>query len=119
MPGALALAILLANLVWAGRERTASFTRRKPVASFDDPDWAGKFHVWRMDWEENRIPITVDGLILNDSDLNQAANPDGRNGFRQANPIILNLAIGGTAGGDPAATKFPARLEIDYLRVYR
>jgi beta-glucanase (GH16 family) len=110
---------LLANLIWAGAERTASFTRRKPVAAFDDPEWVAKFHVWRMDWDENRIVITVDGEVLNDSDLNRAANPDGTNGFRQAHAIILNLAIGGTAGGDPAQTKFPARFEIDWVRVYQ
>lgn len=110
---------LLANLIWAGTPRTASFTRRKPVAAFDDPEWSSKFHVWRMDWDENRIVITVDGEVLNESDLNQAANPDGTNGFRQAHAIILNLAIGGNAGGDPSETKFPARFEIDYVRVYQ
>ena len=72
-----------------------------------------------MDWDENRILITVDGEVLNDSDLNRAANPDGSNGFRQPHVIILNLAIGGTAGGDPAETKFPARFEVDWVRVYQ
>jgi beta-glucanase (GH16 family) len=109
---------LLANLIWAGAGRTASFTKRKPLASFNDPGWSRKFHVWRMDWDENRIVMSVDGEVLNDSDLNQAANPDGKNGFRQAQRIILNLAIGGTAGGDPAGTEFPARFEVDYVRVY-
>ena len=110
---------LLANLIWAGQGRTASFTKRKPMASFSDPEWSSKFHIWRMDWDENRILITVDGEVLNDSDLNQAANPDGKNGFRQAQSIILNLAIGGTAGGDPTGTQFPARFEVDYVRVYQ
>jgi beta-glucanase (GH16 family) len=110
---------LLANLIWAGPQGTASFTKRKPIASFGDPDWSSKFHVWRMDWDENRIVITVDGEVLNDSDLNQAVNPDGSNGYRQAAYMILNLAIGGTAGGDPSATKFPARFEVDYVRVYQ
>jgi beta-glucanase (GH16 family) len=113
---------LLANLIWQGEGgpyRTASFTRRKPIASFDDPDWASKFHVWRMDWDEKRIVISVDGEVLNDSDLDQAANPDGTNGFRQAQSIILNLAIGGTAGGDPSGTAFPARFEVDYVRIYQ
>jgi beta-glucanase (GH16 family) len=110
---------LLANLIWQGAgSRTSSFTRRKPIAAFNDPEWSSKFHVWRMDWDENRTVITVDGEVLNDSDLNQAANPDGSNGFRQPHYIILNLAIGGTAGGDPAQTKFPARFEIDWVRVY-
>jgi len=109
---------LLANLIWQGPERTSSFTRRKPIAAFDDPEWSSKFHVWRMDWDENRAVITVDGEVLNDSNLSKAANPDGSNGFRQPHYIILNLAIGGTAGGDPAQTKFPARFEIDWVRVY-
>jgi len=63
--------------------------------------------------------IAVDGEVLNDSDLNQASNPDGQNGFRQAHSILLNLAVGGTAGGDPSATEFPARFEVDYVRIYR
>jgi beta-glucanase (GH16 family) len=96
-----------------------SFTRRKPIASFEDPDWSGKFHVWRMDWDENRILITIDGLTLNDSDLNQTLNPDGSNPYRHAHEIILNLAIGGAAGGDPSGTEFPSRFEVDYVRVYQ
>ena len=113
---------LLANLIWKSgnpRERTASFTRRRPLASFDDPEWSKKFHVWRMDWDEKRVVISVDGQVLNESDLDQAANPDGTNGFRQPQYIILNLAIGGTAGGDPSNTRFPAHFEIDYVRIYQ
>jgi beta-glucanase (GH16 family) len=110
---------LLANLIWAGSQRTTSITRRKPIASFDDPDWSNKFHTWRMDWDENRILITVDGLTLNDADLNQTLNPDGKNPYRHAHEIIMNLAIGGAAGGDPTATKFLARFEVDYVRVYQ
>ncbi|MCU1232513.1 MAG: glycoside hydrolase, family 16 [Candidatus Solibacter sp.] len=110
---------LLANLIWQGAERTASFTRKKALTAFDDPAWSSKFHVWRMDWDEHRIVITVDGEVMNDSDLNRAANRDGTNGFRQAHYMILNLAIGGNAGGDPAETKFPARMEVDWVRVYQ
>ena len=110
---------LLANLIWAGGQRTSSVTRRKPIDTFGDPDWSKKFHIWRMDWDANRIVITVDDAVLNDTDLNTTLNPDGTNPFRHAHEIILNLAIGGTAGGDPAATSFPAKFEIDYIRVYQ
>jgi len=111
--------MLLANLIWAGERRTRDITVRKPITSFEDPEWSSKFHVWRMDWDENRILITVDGLVLNDSDLNKTLNPDGTNPYRHAHYMILNLAIGGTAGGDPSDTKFPARFEVDYVRVYQ
>jgi beta-glucanase (GH16 family) len=111
--------VLLANLIWAGPQRTQSFTVRKPISSFGDSDWSNQFHVWRMDWDENRILITVDGLTLNDADLNKTLNPDGFNPYRHAHHIILNLAIGGQAGGDPSATGFPSRFETDYVRVYQ
>ena len=109
---------LLANLIWMGPKGTTSITKRKPITSFADPQWSSQFHTWRMDWDENRMTIGVDGEVLNDADLNQTANPDGFNGFRQPQSIILNLAIGGTAGGDPSDTQFPARFEVDYVRVY-
>jgi hypothetical protein len=32
---------------------------------------------------------------------------------------LLNLAIGGNSGGDPSKTAFPARFEVDYVRVYQ
>jgi hypothetical protein len=28
-------------------------------------------------------------------------------------------AIGGTSGGDPSKTQFPARFVVDYVRVYQ
>jgi hypothetical protein len=33
--------------------------------------------------------------------------------------MLLNLAFGGDNGGDPSATAFPARVEVDYVRVYQ
>jgi beta-glucanase (GH16 family) len=110
---------LLANLIWAGPRGTQSFTKRKALTSFADPDWSNRFHLWRMDWDENRMHITVDGQTLNDSGLNKTLNPDGTNPYRHAHYILLNLAIGGDAGGDPSGTTFPSRLEVDFVRVYQ
>jgi len=31
--------------------------------------------------------------------------------------LIANLAVGGTLGGVPDTAQFPARLELDYVRV--
>jgi hypothetical protein len=39
--------------------------------------------------------------------------------FRQPHYLILNLAIGGMNGGDPSQTEFPARVEVDYIRVFQ
>jgi beta-glucanase (GH16 family) len=36
--------------------------------------------------------------------------------MRQPHYMLVNLAIGGTSGGDPSHTTFPARYEIDYYQ---
>lgn len=33
--------------------------------------------------------------------------------------VLLNLAVGGTNGGNPWGTSFPAKFEVDYVRVYQ
>jgi beta-glucanase (GH16 family) len=112
--------VLLANVAWASSPpgRAVWADTRKPLTSFGDPDWSTKFHIWRMDWDADRIRLFVDDARLNDVDLARAARPDGTNPFHQPHYLILNLAIGGTAGGDPSNTQFPATYEVDYVRVY-
>lgn len=113
---------LLANFAWGTNRRwNAKWNSfAKPSSEFPDPDWSKKFHVWRLDWDENSMKLSVDGQVLNTQDVNQTINGDaaGRNPFRAPHFIILNLAVGGQNGGDPAVTEFPARFEIDYVRVY-
>jgi beta-glucanase (GH16 family) len=114
---------LLANAAWGTERRWVPRwdSARKPISAFNDPDWPGKFHVWQMDWGERVINLSVDGLLLNTIDLSETVNKDkeGRNPFRQPHYILLNLAIGGTNGGDPSKTEFPARFEVEYVRVYQ
>ncbi len=113
---------LLANVAWGGPRRWQAIwaDTRKPIVSFG-AGWAAAFHVWRMDWDANRILLSVDGLQLNQVDLSRTTNQDGtnRNPFQQPHYLLLNLAVGGTQGGDPSKTDFPARFEIDYVRVYQ
>jgi beta-glucanase (GH16 family) len=113
---------LLANAAWGTERRWVPRwdSVRKPLSEFNDPDWSEKFHVWRMDWDARAIRLSVDGLLLNTIDLDQTFNTDpaGKNPFRQPHFMLLSLAIGGTNGGDPSGTEFPARFEVDYVRVY-
>jgi beta-glucanase (GH16 family) len=115
--------LLLANAAWGTERRWVPRwdSVRKPITEFSDPDWPRKFHVWRMDWDQRAIRLSVDGLLLNTIDLDQTYNKDKqrKNPFRQPHYIILNLAIGGTNGGDPTRTEFPARFEVDFVRVYQ
>ena len=113
--------MLNANVIWAGKTPgySKASSQRRPIASFGDPEWTSKFHTWRLDWDENHIAIFVDDMLLNEVQINKAANGDGSNGFNDPHYMILNLAVGGTAGGDPSATEFPARFEVDWVRVYQ
>lgn len=112
---------ILANVAHGSGERYKAkwFTTKKPVTSFNDPDWDNKYHIWRMDWTEESISLFVDDFLLNKVLLKDAINPDGFNPFTQPHYILLNLAIGGDNGGDVSKTRFPSRYEIDYVRVYQ
>lgn len=113
--------LLLANVAWGSATpgRAVWADTRTPLASLGD-GWSDAFHVWRMDWDADRIQLFVDDRTLNDVELTRTINEDGTgvNPFHQPHHIILNLAVGGTSGGDPSATTFPARFEVDYVRIF-
>lgn len=117
---------LLANAAWGtDRQFVAKWDMVKiPLSHFTarDPEWADRFHVWRMDWDEDSISLYVDDELLNSIDLSQTFNGSlGRNinPFRRPLYLIINLAIGGDAGGPIDDSAFPMIYEIDYVRVYR
>ena len=115
---------LLANVAWAGAGGdgdAGSFwnSKRTPLKELG-PDWAKRFHVWRMDWDERSIKLYCDDRLLNAQDLSVTLNERGGiNPFHQPAYLLLDQAIGGTRGGDPAGTAFPVRFEVDYVRVYQ
>ncbi|MDJ1472345.1 glycoside hydrolase family 16 protein [Cytophagaceae bacterium DM2B3-1] len=115
--------MLLANVAWGTDKRYSAKwrTTKKQLSTFTDNHWAEKFHVWRMDWDETAIRLYVDNELLNEVLLTETFNGDGsgKNPFHQPHYILLNLALGGDNGGDPTATVFPARFEVDYVRVYQ
>jgi beta-glucanase (GH16 family) len=112
--------MLLANVAWgsATRWRPIWDAVRTPISTLGS-GWADAFHVWRMDWDDEAIRLSVDGRLLNETRLSETTNAQRRTDpFRQPHYLLLNLAIGGTNGGDPSGTAFPGRFEVDYVRVY-
>lgn len=115
---------ILANACWGTESRWKAkwSSRKKPVTSFNDPKWDDKFHVWRMDWNSKSMELYVDDMLLHTIDLTTTINPTDlgpKNPFHQPHYLLLNLAIGGKAGGDPSQTPFPTQYEIEYVRVYQ
>ena len=114
--------MLLANIAYMGADRKdAWFTETVEVEKLGGQQWAEKFHIWRMDWDENKISLYVDDQLLNEVELTKLINQDGTNinPFMQPHYMLLDLAVGGKQGGDPSDTTFPARFQIDYVRVYQ
>ena len=113
---------ILANAAWAdvGKWKAIWDDVRIPFSHFleNDPKWPEKFHIWKMDWTADYIRLYLDDELLNEIDLTKTHNPDGFNPFHQPHYLLLNLAIGGN-GGNPEATSFPRRYEVDYVRVYQ
>ena len=122
---------ILANACWGSTERWKAVWDSvvMPFSHFTekDPDWADKFHIWRMDWDKDFIRLYLDDELLNEIDLSKTVN--GGYGGNHENPfsniipgfkhyILLNLALGSN-GGEPDASQFPLRYVIDYVRVYQ
>lgn len=114
---------ILANIACGTAEphKAEWYSKTKAVADLGGVKWAAEFHVWRMDWDGNRIALYVDDVLLNEVPLNKLQNKDGTgiNPFKQPHYILLNLAMGGMNGGELSDTKFPNRFEVDYVRVYQ
>lgn len=83
------------------------------------PDVCEAFHIYQLDWNADRILVGIDGRAYmrfdNDGKGDHATWP-----FASPHYLILNVAVGGWGGQmgiDPRA--FPARMEVDYVRVWQ
>jgi len=113
---------LLANIASLGANKKPKwFSNTKSITELGGKKWAEAFHVWRMDWDSEAISLFVDGILLNKTLLTDLKNDDGSDfhPFKQAHYILFDLAMGGMNGGSLNDTKFPNRMEIEYVRVYQ
>ena len=117
---------ILANAAWGTDKQWGAKWNSKaiPYVYFTekDPNWASKFHIWRMDWDEEAIKLYLDDELLNEIPLKDAVNGSigrGTNPFMKPQYLLLNLAIGGINGGPIDESALPMKYEIDYVRVYQ
>jgi Beta-glucanase/Beta-glucan synthetase len=117
---------ILANAAWGSQRRwNAKWdSSETPFTHWadKDPHWADKFHIWRMDWDEEAIRLYLDDELLNEIELSETLNGslgEFKNPFKQPHYLLLNLAIGGQHGGTPDDAAFPLHYEIDYVRLYQ
>lgn len=123
---------ILANACWGADKRHSAPVWDDSITPFThftskDPEWADKFHIWKMDWDEKTIKLYLDEELLNEIDLAETFNGglDGNTENPFSNDvegfgdyILLNLAIGSN-GGEPDLKAFPLHYLVDYVRVYQ
>lgn len=80
-------------------------TNGSPVYNVDT-EW----HTYAVDWQSSYIKWYVDGKCLL-----TYTNPDGT--FNTDFYILMNVAVGGTLGGDWSSLK-TGTMEVDYVRIY-
>jgi len=113
---------ILSNIASMGNNRKPKwFSTTKAVSELGGTEWAKKFHVWRMDWDSENISLFVDDVLYLKTPLSKLQNEDqaGLNPFKQKHYVLFDLAMGGMNGGDLGDTKFPNRMEVEYVRVYQ
>lgn len=116
---------ILANACWGTDRRWSARWNSKaiPFAHFTAKDkrWDRRFHVWRMDWDEQAVRIYLDDELMNVITQDEAVNGslgEGIQPFKRPMYILLNLALGGDNGGQIQGG-FPVKYLIDYVRVYQ
>jgi len=82
-------------------------------------DVIDSFHVYSIEWYEDRIDFFIDDqqyfTFVNDQKNNYKTWP-----FNQRFHLIINVAVGGDWPGSPDnTTVFPQDMKVDYVRVYK
>jgi hypothetical protein len=77
------------------------------------------FHVYAMLWTDSQITVSLDGITM----LTYVREPDAKSNtwpFDVPFQLILNLAVGGSWGGQMGVDDdaFPQRMLVDYVRLY-
>ena len=93
-----------------GTDKGSSYTLERP--------WE-EFHVYAVEWYEDRIEFFVDDV--NYFTFEKESSDNDVWPFDKPHYLILNLAIGGNWGGQEGIddSLFPHQFEVDYVRVYQ
>jgi beta-glucanase (GH16 family) len=81
---------------------------------------ASKWHNYAVLWQEDSITWYYDGKLINEYKNPEEENePWAKWPFDKPFYIIMNVAMGGTLGGDIPKNLSKCQMEVDYVRVYQ
>jgi len=105
------------GVVQSAIHTTASSGATVNMKSTSIADETTEFHVYSMNWSENEISFLIDDKLY------YTYSPETKDAstwpFDADQFLILNIAMGGTLGGDIDASFESSSMEIDYVRVYQ
>lgn len=83
------------------------------------PDCEDVFHIYGIDWTEEKIDFFVDDKIY--FTFENSGNGWEEYPYDKRFYLIMNIAVGGTLGGKMGVDDriFPQRMEVDYVRVFQ
>ncbi|OJF17292.1 MAG: 1,3--beta-D-glucan 3-glucanohydrolase [Bacillaceae bacterium G1] len=77
-----------------------------------------QYHVYSIEWTPKAIKWFIDGVQFWEANIENNINSTEE--FHKEHFILLNMAVGGNWPGSPdGSTVFPARMYVDYVRVYQ
>lgn len=110
--------IVFGTLHW-NNNGPQTFGKSIPVENIND------YHVYSIEWTENYIKWYVDNIEYCAADISNIEIPNLerniKNNYALHHPffILLNVAVGGNWPKSPSnSTNFPAKMYVDYVRVY-
>lgn len=86
--------------------------------STTSPSITDDFHLYGIEWDQDKITFLLDEKPYGHFDISEATKPGMENPFQKPMYLILNLALGGSWGGEIGDDQFPRKLIIDYVRIY-
>nr|6JH5_A Chain A, LamCAT [Aquimarina] len=98
---------------WQDHNNTyANYSGSIPVSSVTS------YHIYTIEWDASVIKWFVDGNLYHEASIANGVN--GTSEFHNNFFILLNMAIGGNwPGFNIDNNAFPARMLVDYVRVYQ
>lgn len=82
-------------------------------------DVTSTFYTYGIDWEEDKIAFYVNDQVIQTFTRKPGDNLTSDWPFNQPYYLILNLAVGGTWGGEIDDSIFPQEFIIDSIRYYQ
>jgi beta-glucanase (GH16 family) len=75
------------------------------------------FHTYTVEWDANAIKWYVDGVKYHEANIANSIN--GTSELHENFFLLLNMAVGGNWPGFNIDNNFPAKMYVDYVRVYK